>query len=170
MRVLVVNAGSSSLKLSVLDHDNRVLLERVDPLSDGADPSGPLQAFLGEAPGVDVAGHRVVHGGARFQEPVLLDPAVEAGLEELAGLAPLHNPPALGAITALARVASGLPAVACFDTSFHRTIPPSATTYALPPRGPSGACAVTVSTASLTPTSAAGPPSCSAGPSLGCAR
>jgi acetate kinase len=132
MRVLVVNAGSSSLKLSVLDAGNQPLLERDEPLPDGADPAGPLGRFLADAPAVSVAGHRVVHGGPRFREPVLLDAPVLAELGELAGLAPLHNPPALDAIAALNRLAPTLAGVACFDTGFHRTMPAAATAYAIP--------------------------------------
>jgi acetate kinase len=132
LRVLVVNAGSSSLKLSVLDDRNDPVLERNEPLPDGADPAGPLDRFLADAPVVGVAGHRVVHGGPRFREPVLLEPPVLAELGDLAGLAPLHNPPALAAIAALRRVAPRLAAVACFDTAFHRTMPASAATYAVP--------------------------------------
>jgi acetate kinase len=130
--VLVVNAGSSSLKLSVLDDANRAIFERHEPLPDGADPAEPLARFLSEAPDVDVAGHRVVHGGPRFRQAVIVDPPVIAALEELIPLAPLHNPPALHAIAALRQVAPDLVAVACFDTAFHATIPDAASTYAVP--------------------------------------
>jgi acetate kinase len=130
--VLVVNAGSSTLKLSVLDDANRAIFERQEPLPDGADPAGPLARFLSEAPPVEVAGHRVVHGGPRFRQAVIIDPPVIAALEELIPLAPLHNPPALHAIAALRQVAPDLVAVACFDTAFHATIPDAASTYAVP--------------------------------------
>jgi acetate kinase len=130
--VLVVNAGSSTLKLSVLDDANRAIFEREEDLPDGADPAGPLARFLSEAPSVDVAGHRVVHGGSRFRDAVILDRSVIAALEELVPLAPLHNPPALHAIAALGQVAPDLVAVACFDTAFHATIPEVAHSYAVP--------------------------------------
>ena len=78
------------------------------------------------------AGHRVVHGGARFSAPVLADPDVLAGLEELVPLAPLHQPHNLAAIRRLAEIVPGLPQVACFDTAFHHTNSALTTTYALP--------------------------------------
>jgi acetate kinase len=132
MRVLAVNAGSSSLKLTVLDDDNQALAERKVDLPDGADPVAPMEKFLGEAPPVDVAGHRVVHGGPYFRDPIVIDEGVLQRLGELSRLAPLHNPPALAGITALRQVAPSLPAVACFDTAFHATIPDAAAVYAVP--------------------------------------
>jgi len=81
---------------------------------------------------IDAAGHRVVHGGDVFTDPVVIDAATEADLADLADLAPLHNPPALRAIAVLRRLSPDLPAVACFDTAFHTTIPAAAATYAVP--------------------------------------
>jgi acetate kinase len=80
------------------------------------------------------AGHRVVHGGLRFTRPVRIDPDVLAALEGLVPLAPLHQPHNLAAIRAVAQRAPELPQVACFDTSFHRTQPAVAQTFALPRR------------------------------------
>jgi acetate kinase len=82
----------------------------------------------------DAVGHRVVHGGARFVEPVVIDEAVIAAVEELRGLAPLHNDPALEAIREAREVLPEVPHVAVFDTAFHSTIPPAAATYAIPRR------------------------------------
>ena len=82
----------------------------------------------------DVVGHRVVHGGARFREPTVIDEAVLAAIEELRPLAPLHNEPALDAIRAAQRALPDVPHVAVFDTAFHATIPDEAATYALPRR------------------------------------
>ena len=82
----------------------------------------------------DVVGHRVVHGGARFREPTVIDEAVLAAIEELRPLAPLHNEPALEAIRAAQRALPDVPHVAVFDTAFHATIPEEAATYALPRR------------------------------------
>ncbi len=73
-----------------------------------------------------------MHGGERLREPVRLDGDVRAALAEAAELAPLHDPPALAAIDALARLRPELPAVACLDTAFHATLPAAASTYALP--------------------------------------
>jgi acetate kinase len=82
----------------------------------------------------DAVGHRVVHGGARFVEPTLIDDTVIAAIEELRPLAPLHNEPALQAIRAAMLALPGVPHVAVFDTAFHSTIPEEASTYAIPPR------------------------------------
>jgi acetate kinase len=131
--VLVVNAGSSSLKLSLLDDEDSVLHAVNEPLPPGDDPVPYLSRFLsGLQPFPDVAGHRVVHGGSRFVQPVVIDASVLSALDELASLAPLHNPPAIAGITALERVAPDLPAVACFDTAFHASLAPAAYTYAVP--------------------------------------
>jgi acetate kinase len=95
---------------------------------------GWLLDRLGDAPGVAVAaaGHRVVHGGERFAAPCLIDAEVEAGIETLVPLARLHNPHNLAAIRAVRAAWPDLPQVACFDTGFHATQPPLATTFALP--------------------------------------
>ncbi|MGO9761897.1 MAG: acetate/propionate family kinase [Solirubrobacteraceae bacterium] len=133
MRVLVVNAGSSSLKLTLLDARERTLaaqeLEapraRVEPEAIRA----ALDSPLGEA---DVVGHRIVHGGERFHEAVRIDDEVEAAMRELSELAPLHQPKSLQALDAVKAALPDVPAVACFDTAFHATLPAAAATYALP--------------------------------------
>lgn len=131
MRVLVVNAGSSSVKLRVVEADDQIGASTdlgppgmgfVEALADFVSGAGPL----------DAAGHRVVHGGPHFRDSVVLDAKARAQLGDLGQLAPLHNPPALAAIDALARLRPGLGAVACFDTAFHASIPAEAATYALP--------------------------------------
>ena len=78
------------------------------------------------------AGHRVVHGGAAFSQPVRVDATVMAALERLIPLSPLHQPHNLGAIRALARLRPDLLQIACFDTAFHHTLPPLAQRFALP--------------------------------------
>ena len=83
---------------------------------------------------IDAVAHRVVHGGTRFHDPVVIDAGVKAALEELTELAPLHNKPALAAIGEAMEVLPQVPHVAVFDTSFHRTIPGEASAYALPVR------------------------------------
>ena len=130
MRVLVVNAGSSSLKLSVLDAEeitHQTTLERWD----GAGDLGQLRSLLTDVPDVGGIGHRVVHGGPRFRESVRIDHDVVSYLDSIADLAPLHNPRAVAAMRAVRRLIE-VPAVAAFDTSFHATIPEEAATYALP--------------------------------------
>ncbi|MGZ4626533.1 MAG: acetate/propionate family kinase [Kineosporiaceae bacterium] len=130
MNVLVVNAGSSSLKLRVLD-DEQVVAARDVPSKGGAFDPGDLTAFL-RGVHVDAVGHRVVHGGATFTEPALLDDDVVKQLRELTELAPLHQPKSLAGIDAVSAALPDVPAVACFDTAFHATLPAAASTYALP--------------------------------------
>jgi len=115
--ILVVNAGSTSLKVSLV----------------GADGAAETFESLEAAP-TDVAAvaNRVVHGGAEFREPVLIDEAVERKLSALTELAPLHNAPALAAITKARQLLPDAAHVAVFDTGFHSTIPDDAATYALP--------------------------------------
>jgi acetate kinase len=129
-RLVVVNAGSSSLKLRLLDADDQVL-ERED-VEGSAGCEHALTAFLEGAGEVDAIGHRVVHGGAEFVDPTVLDESAEERLEALRELAPLHNPPALEAIRAAIRLRPSTPNVACFDTAFHATLPREAHAYALP--------------------------------------
>jgi acetate kinase len=130
--VLVVNAGSSSLKLRVLDARDDVRWGRDLTAEHGrADPS-ELTAALADAGPVDATGHRIVHGGPTHGAAERVDDALLDELRALTELAPLHQPPALDALDAVRRALPGVPAVACFDTAFHATIPPAATTYALP--------------------------------------
>lgn len=128
MRVLVVNAGSSSLKLRLLSPDD--VLEAEHDLA--PDDHDGLAAAVAALAVPDAIGHRVVHGGARFREPVRVDDEVLAALRELVDLAPLHQPAALAGIEAVGAALPGVPAVACFDTAFHATLPAAAATYALP--------------------------------------
>ncbi len=133
MRILVVNAGSSTLKLTLLDGDDATIdaRELSAPRSevDSSELRAALDSRLGEA---DAVGHRIVHGGERFREAVRIDADVEASMRELIDLAPLHQPKSLAALDAVTEALPELPAVACFDTAFHATLPEAATTYALP--------------------------------------
>ncbi|GAA1881767.1 acetate kinase [Pseudonocardia ailaonensis] len=120
MRVLVVNAGSSSLKLRLVGPDDTV--ERTADSLDG----------IRDWPAPDAVGHRVVHGGTRFTDPVVVDHDVRRALDELTALAPLHQPKSLDGLDAVSGQFPDVPAVACFDTAFHTTIPEAAATYAVP--------------------------------------
>src|SRR5439155_25632710 len=80
----------------------------------------------------EAVGHRVVHGGRRFRDPVLIDADTDRELLSLSSLAPLHQPRAVAGIDLLRRLYPDLPQVACFDTEFHTTLPAAASTYALP--------------------------------------
>jgi acetate kinase len=134
-RVLILNAGSSSLKWSVLDVDRAQTLDQGAQPWVGADPAGHVEVLrdvLASLPTVDAVGHRVVHGGAVFDRAVVVDRAVRAAIAGLTELAPLHNPAALAGIDAVSAARPGLAQVAAFDTAFHRTIPEAAARYALP--------------------------------------
>jgi acetate kinase len=157
-RVLVLNAGSSSLKVAVLDglartHHGQVegigvrprLVLAAGDRSTARDlaPGTSHAAALGEllaalaAEGVELAdlaacGHRIVHGGARFVAPVVVDGSRLEALNALRALAPLHNRYGLDAIEAMRAAAPAMRQVACFDTAFHATVPEVAARYALP--------------------------------------
>jgi len=132
-RMLVVNAGSSSVKLRVLDGQDRLLASRDLNTAAGQAPGDKeLAGFLSEAGALDAVGHRVVHGGNLFSKPALLDATVFEHLESLVDLAPLHQAAALAAARSLERLLPGVPAVACFDTAFHASLPSAAAVYALP--------------------------------------
>jgi acetate kinase len=120
------------LKVSVVDRDDRILADH-----ELESPSGRLdEAGLGKAirgtEEIDAVGHRVVHGGARFQASARIDAELVRYLGTITDLAPLHLPAALAAIQAVGRLMPDLPAVACFDTSFHSGMPAAASTYAIP--------------------------------------
>ncbi len=163
--ILVLNAGSSSIKFSLFPADKQP--KRQDLLCDGEmENIGHRVHFLAkDGSGTSItderlaegtthedalgallrwieqrfadhrlvaAGHRVVHGGPRYSESVLIDAAVMAELRRLIPLAPLHQPHHIAAIEALAKLHPGLPQVACFDTAFHHAERPVATAFALP--------------------------------------
>ncbi|MGY1807234.1 acetate/propionate family kinase [Blastococcus sp. SYSU D00669] len=132
MRLLVVNAGSSSLKLSVLDGDGAVTAADTVQRWTGEGDLAPLRAFLAGCGEVDAVGHRVVHGGPEHGGPAVVDDALTGYLRSIAHLAPLHNPRALAGIRATRELLPGVVQVACFDTTFHASLPPAARTYALP--------------------------------------
>jgi acetate kinase len=139
-RILVLNAGSSTLKASLL----RRGLER--PLADvTVDWAGPPEAAaaatlehvlvaLGDPDAASLigAGHRVVHGGPDLVAPVVIDPDSLAAIEAVADLAPLHVPPAVAVIRALTARAPDLRQVACFDTAFHARMPQAVRRYPVP--------------------------------------
>ena len=160
MRILVVNAGSSSLKLSVLDDaDNALAAETVDAPVGRLDPTALRDAVTRNSP-IDAVGHRIVHGGTEFTQPVLVDARVRRRLEALTDLAPLHQPKSLRGLDLVSSLLPDVPAVACFDTAFHAHIPAAAATYALPRSGGiAGTFAASASTVSPTPTRPGGPPS-----------
>jgi acetate kinase len=136
--IFVVNAGSSSLKYQLIDVESGAVALKgtVDRIGDGgpADHTQALAGVLDQLQGHEVAGvgHRVVHGGSLFDRATLITAEVEAAIEGLAALAPLHNPANLLGIRAARAVLGEVPHVAVFDTAFHQTMPPAAYTYALP--------------------------------------
>jgi acetate kinase len=118
--ILVVNAGSTGLKLSLVDAEGR---------------STRISSFAEVEPeSISAVAHRVVHGGSRFLDPIVIDADVLAEIRALQPLAPLHNAPALVGIDEARAAFPHLRHIAVFDTSFHRTIAPEAAEYALPRR------------------------------------
>lgn len=157
MRILVLNAGSSSLKLGLFDEDLQVFkgsFDRFCPrgcdqtitFSDGPTERGHaahqnIAAAIAAVPGlladhglsgIDAIGHRFAHGGEGFTGPARIDNCVIAKITALTPLAPLHNPAMLDALDMARALWPDLPQVAVFDTSFHLTNPKQATTYAVP--------------------------------------
>ncbi len=160
MRVLVLNAGSSSLKFALYDGARGTLAVRVRgsvsdiggaPRFSGRSSDGSVLPELGLSEagqaealdwlldhlartghGYDAVGHRVVHGGMDLAAPVRVDAQVLAALEALVPLAPLHQPHNLAAIREIALRHPELPQVACFDTAFHRSHAEVEQRYALP--------------------------------------
>jgi acetate kinase len=144
--VLVINSGSSSLKYQLIEPDSGQsladgIVERIgEPSSAVADHAAALRmAFdqLSEA-GIDLktcglaaVGHRVVHGGATFYQPTLIDDAMLGELKQVSELAPLHNPPAVQGIEVARKMLPDVPHVAVFDTAFFHDLPAPAATYAI---------------------------------------
>jgi acetate kinase len=135
MRALVLNAGSSTLKWTLLDGGTRAVLDGGTEewhAEDLAACAERVRTVIARCGSVDAVGHRVVNGGTKFVAPVELDVAARGELAALADLDPMHMRPALAGVDA---VAAALPAVrqfAAFDTSFHATLPAAAAAYALP--------------------------------------
>ena len=143
MRILALNCGSSSVKCAVIDTLRGARLAQASAdVVDGADFHGAVRRVVGEVvaasagPGTaapEAVVHRLVHGGARFREAVLVDADTIERLRELVPLAPLHLPAALDGLDVARGLFPGLPQVAAFDTAFHADLPRRAREYALPP-------------------------------------
>ncbi|MDQ6752857.1 MAG: acetate kinase [Actinomycetota bacterium] len=143
MLILVINSGSSSLKYQVRDVRaggvlTQGLLEHIGEQGGPADHTEAIEQVTRdlnrELAGreLDAVGHRVVHGGERFSEPVLINNEITRAIERLNPLAPLHNPANVLGIRAIAENWPQMPQVAVFDTAFHRTLPEHAWRYAVP--------------------------------------
>jgi acetate kinase len=139
VRVLALNAGSSSLKAAIVDSGSgaRLAAALEAPVGDAAQGLGRVVATLRHAAaaaldGVEAIGHRIVHGGPQLVRPVAIDAAVEAQIEACVPLAPLHNPAGLALLRAARTAWPALPQVAVFDTAFHATLSEAARCYALP--------------------------------------
>ena len=164
--ILVLNAGSSSLKFTVYsdqgdkpealydgqieglftesrfkakDGSGKVVEEKAWPKGSALDHEGAIEALfswgrgvMGGAGSITAVGHRVVHGGLKYTKPTRVDDSVLSDLEKYNPLAPLHQPHNLAAIRIIQKRNPDLPQVACFDTSFHTSIPAVAQAFALP--------------------------------------
>jgi acetate kinase len=144
--VLVLNSGSSSLKYQLIEPDSGRSLadgtvEQIgEPSSPVADHDAALRLAFEKlsqdgidlkACGLAAVGHRVVHGGAIFYQPTVIDDAVIAELQQLSVLAPLHNPPAIQGIEVARKMLPEVPHIAVFDTAFFHNLPAAAATYAI---------------------------------------
>ncbi|MDO5328402.1 MAG: acetate/propionate family kinase, partial [Clostridia bacterium] len=166
MKILIVNAGSSSLKYQLIDMDNEETLAKgiverigmgvdghadmkvngqtvcdvVEPIEDHVKAchlmlgflTDPEKGVVKDMKEIGAVGHRVLHGGNKFSESVIIDDTVLAAIEEFIPLGPLHNPANLMGIKACQEVMPGTPMVAVFDTAFHQTMPPKAYMYGVP--------------------------------------
>lgn len=130
--VLVADAGSSSLHLTVLGDGQEVLARHDSSVAPGDDVPGLLRELLREAPSPVAVGHRLVHGGFEVRAHTLVDDGVRARLDRAADLAPLHVPPALTVLDAARELLPGIPHAACLDTVFHAGLPAAAREYAVP--------------------------------------
>jgi len=125
MNILVLNPGSSSLKSGYFRFPEELAMPGT--------AKTVAEALANATSPIDAIGVRVVHGGSRFESPTVVDDDVLAEIRNLAELAPLHNPLAAGVIDEVRGALRGVPIVTVFDTAFHRTLPPVAFTYAVPP-------------------------------------
>jgi len=132
VRILAVNAGSSSLKLSLIGEEDELLATHELTGDRARDREALADALRGPVGEADAVVHRVVHGGPRYSSAVAVDPTVRRELEALTDLAPLHQPRSLETLDACSELLGDLPAVACFDTAFHHGLPAAARTYPLP--------------------------------------
>lgn len=132
MRVLVVNAGSSSLKVSLVGPDDSILAKREFEAKGARFEEEMFKTAVSAMEGFDAVGHRVVHGGSRYSASVAISADVVDYLESITDLAPLHLPAALAGIAVAGKAFPDIPAIACFDTTFHSRMPAAAYTYAVP--------------------------------------
>ena len=132
LRVLVVNAGSSSLKVSLVADDDSTVAEHEFKASAGRFEDDDLEQSLRDMKDIEAVGHRVVHGGPRYADAVRITPEVVDYLVSITDMAPLHLPASLAGIAAVRALMPRVPAIACFDTSFHSKMPAEASTYAIP--------------------------------------
>lgn len=156
MGILVVNCGSTSIKAALVEPESgsreaeaaitrlgtteaKMVIDNGEPQSSPQDHASALEVALpklldqhGAANSLTAVGHRVVHGGAAFKSPVLINDDVEKQLDEISNLAPLHNPVNLAGIRAAKQLLPNVPHVAVFDTAFHYTLPSRAKAYAIP--------------------------------------
>lgn len=161
MRILVFNCGSSTLKFELIElddsgcdghavargladrigpdahltveADNRPKFDRSQALADHAEAASLiLEALDGDTLTLDAIAHRIVHGGEQMTGPSIVTAELLDALDQASRFAPLHNPPALKTLRVVQQRFPRLPAIVAADTSFHRTMPPYARTYAIP--------------------------------------
>ncbi|MCL4449490.1 MAG: acetate/propionate family kinase [Actinobacteria bacterium] len=131
MNILTINAGSSSIKCSLIGNDNALIAGVSLPAPNDVETEKQLINFIEGLPQINAIGHRIVHGGKRFTSPVVITGDIEDELYALFDIAPLHNPPALAIVKMLCGLYPSIPSVACFDTTFFVNMPKAASTYAV---------------------------------------
>ena len=133
MKILVLNCGSSSVKYQVIETATQEKIVDAD-LQRVTDHAAAIQTILGQLDLTDIkaVGHRVVHGGEKFRQSVVVNEDVLTELEKITYLAPLHNPAALAGVRACMKQMPTLPNILVFDTAFHSTMAPAAYLYGLP--------------------------------------
>jgi len=138
MKIAVINAGSSSLKFKLFEMPSgRVIINKLvehigEPNSSVKNHFEAIESLHVNFAEIDAVGHRVVHGGEKFRNSVLIDDAVMEAIKDLIPLAPLHNPANLEGIKVVRQKAPDIVQIAVFDTAFHTTLPKEAFVYALP--------------------------------------
>ncbi len=132
MSFLVINCGTSSVKMTLFENKRGVKRQEIE--LDSASYSQVIEQGIEKLQVSDIKaiGHRVVHGGEKYTKSVLLSTEVGKELHALCELAPLHNPPAMEGIDCCKRLFPHIPQIAVFDTAFHATLPPQAALYPLP--------------------------------------
>jgi len=133
MKILTLNCGSSTLKFQLIDTDTESVLvkDNLERITDHRDAVAEMFKILGKQE-IHAIGHRVVHGGEKYSQPVIATEEILECVESVSHFAPLHNPKNLLGVRACMELLPDVPNILVFDTAFHATLPPSSYLYAIP--------------------------------------